>query len=145
MGVAQAALDEAIKDTVGRGRFPYDRTMENFPGPQFDIAMAHIDLEAAIALLEKTTQNLSERLTHTVDDFVAGEVCKYHCTRAAKKVVNDVMEMVGGAAYSRTKPYERYMRDVISGTFFPQNKHNSLELIGKHVLGVSWDTEPRFT
>lgn len=145
MGVAAAALDCAKTDTVGRKRFPYPRSMEHFPGQQFDIALAYIELESAKALLEKTTQDLSTKLEHTKDDYVAGEVCKYQCTRSAKKVVNDVMEMVGGAAYSRTKPYERYMRDVFSGTFFPQNKHTALELIGKHVLGVDWDTEPRFS
>lgn len=145
LGVAQAAFDTAINDTVGRTRFPHQRTAEHFPGAQFDIALAHIELSAALALLRQTTSDFSRRLTHTEDDYVAGEVCKYYCTRAAKKVVNDVMEMIGGASYLRSKPYERFMRDVFCGTFFPQNKHTALELIGKRIFDVDWQTEPRFT
>ena len=145
LGVAQAAYDCAVKDTVGRSRYPHSRTMDHFPGQQFDIAIAYIELQAAKALLGRTTQDLSTRLDHTVEDMVSSEACKYYVTRAAKSVVNGVMEMVGGTAYSRTKPYERYMRDVMSGTFFPQNKHTALEMIGKHIYGIPWDVSPRFT
>jgi hypothetical protein len=37
------------------------------------------------------------------------------------------------------------MQDVFSGTFFPQKKHTALELIGKHLFGIGWSVEPRFT
>ena len=53
--------------------------------------------------------------------------------------------MVGGSSYSRAKPFEQRMRDVFSGTFFPQNKFTALELIGKHLYGIDWSVEPRFT
>lgn len=145
LGIAQAALNEGVADTRGRTRKPFDRTMEHFPGAQFGIAEASIELEAAKAYFDKCTRSMSSRTQHTIDDYVECESMKYHCARAAKKVVNDVIEMVGGAAYLRKKPFERRMRDVMSGTFFPQNKYTALELIGKHIFGVDWETEPRFT
>ncbi len=145
LGIAQAALDSAIRDTTGRRRFPHDRSMEHFPGSQFSTAEIYIELQTGLALLEKTAHDFSGRLDHTVEDYVAAEVCKHACTRVAKNVVGKTMELIGGASYSKSKPYERYYRDVCSGTFYPQNKFTALELIGKHVLGLDWDTQPRFT
>ena len=145
LGVAQAALDAAVRDTKGRRRVPDDRTMEHFPGSQFTTAEMYIELQTALALLEKTSRDFSQHLDHTVEEYVQGEVCKYACTRVAKSVVSKAMDLVGGASYSKFKPYERYYRDVCAGPFLPQNKFTALELIGKHILDVDWNTQPRFT
>jgi alkylation response protein AidB-like acyl-CoA dehydrogenase len=145
LGIAQAALDSIVKDIKGRRRIPHQRTMEHFPGSQFQVAEMGIELQTARAMLEKTTHDLSQRLDHTVDDYVQCLVCKIACTRAAQSVVSKALELIGGAGYSRSRPYERYYRDVCSGAFFPQNKFTALELIGKHILNVDWDTQPRFT
>jgi alkylation response protein AidB-like acyl-CoA dehydrogenase len=145
LGIAQAALDQVVRDIKGRRRLPHQRTMEHFPGSQYQIAEMYAEMETARALLEKTTRNLSQRLDHTVEDYVQCLVCKLACTRAAQSVVSKALELIGGAGYSRSRPYERYYRDVCSGIFFPQNKFTALELIGKHVLDIDWDTQPRFT
>lgn len=145
LGIANGAFKDAIKTTQGRNRPPHDRTMEHFPGSQFGIAEAHIELQAAIAFLEKTARQMNTDEERTLQHYVDCEVMKYHCARAAKKVVNDLMEMIGGASYLRKAPFERRLRDVFSGTFFPQNKFTALELIGKNLFGIDWDTTPRFT
>ena len=145
LGIAQAALDSAIRDTKGRQRIPHERAMEHFPGSQFQVSEMYIEMQSARALLEKTAHDLSQRLDHTIEDYVQCQVCKLAGTRAAQNVVGKVMDLIGGASYARSKPYERYYRDVCSGAFFPQNRFTALELIGKHILDVDWDTQPRFT
>ena len=145
LGIAQAAMEAALQAINGRRRFPHNRSMEHFPGSQFTVAEIYIELQTALALLEKTCHDFSQRLDHSLEDYVQAEVCKYTCTRAAKSVVSKTMDLVGGASYLKSKPFERFYRDVCSGSFYPQNKFTALELIGKHVLGVDWNTEPRFT
>ena len=52
------------------------------------------------------------------------------------RVVDLAMRTVGGIAYFKRLPLERYYRDVRAGLFHPFDTDETLELLGKTAFGI---------
>lgn len=61
---------------------------------------------------------------------------KYVCTNNAAAILSKLVEVVGGASYTRALPFERMWRDVQAGRFMPFANHPARELIGSTALGI---------
>ncbi len=106
IGIAQAALDEAIKYSKERKQF--GQPIANFQAIQFKLAEMATRIDAGRLLAYRAAQ---------LKD--AGEPChreasmsKLFCSQMANFVVNEAVQIHGGYGYMKEYAVERYFRDA---------------------------------
>lgn len=65
-------------------------------------------------------------------------------TEQAFQVVDGAVEIVGGFGVSRHSELERLFRDSRMGRIHPSNSFLTREMVGKMVLGLDFDAQPRW-
>ncbi|MFD4598628.1 acyl-CoA dehydrogenase family protein [Streptomyces sp. NPDC058464] len=129
IGVAQAALDEAVGYATGRRQFGHP--ISDFQGLRFMIADMATQIEAGRALYLAAA-----RLRDAGRPFAKqAAMAKLHCTDTAMKVTTDAVQILGGYGYTADFPVERYMREakvlqIVEGTNQIQRM-----VIARHVAG----------
>ena len=127
VGLAQAALDAAVRFTSEREQF--GRPVGHNQGVQFMLADMATQIEAARALYRQ-----GARLKDTGRDYsLQAAQAKLFATDAAMKVTTDAVQLHGGYGYITEYPVERYMREakglqIVEGT----NQIQRL-VIGRHL------------
>ncbi|MEU0005062.1 acyl-CoA dehydrogenase family protein [Streptomyces sp. NPDC006314] len=115
IGLAQAALDEAVAYATQRRQF--GRPIADFQGLRFMIADMATQIEAGRALYLAAA-----RLRDAGRPFAKqAAMAKLHCTDTAMKVTTDAVQILGGYGYTADFPAERYMREakvlqIVEGT-----------------------------
>ncbi|MFG2942730.1 acyl-CoA dehydrogenase family protein [Streptomyces sp. NPDC048282] len=115
IGLAQAALDEAVAYATGRRQFGHP--IADFQGLRFMIADMATQIEAGRALYLAAA-----RLRDAGRPFAKqAAMAKLHCTDTAMKVTTDAVQILGGYGYTADFPVERYMREakvlqIVEGT-----------------------------
>ncbi|ORT55129.1 acyl-CoA dehydrogenase family protein [Streptomyces sp. CB03238] len=115
VGVAQAALDEAVAYATQRQQF--GRPIADFQGLRFMLADMATQIEAGRALYLAAA-----RLRDAGRPFSReAAMAKLFCSDAAMKVTTDAVQVLGGYGYTTDFPVERYMRDakvlqIVEGT-----------------------------
>ncbi|MEU3370262.1 acyl-CoA dehydrogenase family protein [Streptomyces sp. NPDC006660] len=115
IGVAQAALDEALAYATGRRQF--GRPIADFQGLRFMLADMATQIEAGRALYLAAA-----RLRDAGRPFSRqAAMAKLFCTDAAMKVTTDAVQVLGGYGYTADFPVERFMREakvlqIVEGT-----------------------------
>ncbi|MFJ3774608.1 acyl-CoA dehydrogenase family protein [Streptomyces sp. NPDC090075] len=115
IGLAQAALDEAVAYATGRRQFGHP--ISDFQGLRFMIADMATQIEAGRALYLAAA-----RLRDAGRPFAKqAAMAKLHCTDTAMKVTTDAVQILGGYGYTADFPVERYMREakvlqIVEGT-----------------------------
>ncbi|MCS0604473.1 acyl-CoA dehydrogenase family protein [Streptomyces sp. LP11] len=129
VGVAQAALDEAVGYATQRRQF--GRPIADFQGLRFMIADMATRIEAGRALYLAAA-----RLRDAGRPFAKqAAMAKLHCTDTAMQVTTDAVQILGGYGYTADFPAERYMREakvlqIVEGTNQIQRM-----VIARHVAG----------
>ncbi|MEV5175816.1 acyl-CoA dehydrogenase [Streptomyces flaveolus] len=129
IGLAQAALDEAVRYATQRRQF--GRPIADFQGLRFMIADMATQIEAGRALYLAAA-----RLRDAGRPFAKqAAMAKLHCTDTAMKVTTDAVQILGGYGYTADFPAERYMREakvlqIVEGTNQIQRM-----VIARHVAG----------
>ncbi|MEV6835935.1 acyl-CoA dehydrogenase [Streptomyces sp. NPDC051133] len=129
IGVAQAALDEAVGYATERRQF--GRPVGDFQGLRFMLADMATQIEAGRALYLAAA-----RLRDAGRPFAKqAAMAKLHCTDTAMKVTTDAVQILGGYGYTADFPAERYMREakvlqIVEGTNQIQRM-----VIARHVAG----------
>ncbi|MFE0387246.1 acyl-CoA dehydrogenase family protein [Streptomyces bungoensis] len=129
IGVAQAALDEAVAYATQRRQF--GRPIADFQGLRFMIADMATQIEAGRALYLAAA-----RLRDAGRPFAKqAAMAKLHCTDTAMKVTTDAVQILGGYGYTADFPAERYLREakvlqIVEGTNQIQRM-----VIARHVAG----------
>ncbi|MGA5040477.1 acyl-CoA dehydrogenase family protein [Streptomyces capoamus] len=129
IGLAQAALDEAVRYATQRRQF--GRAIADFQGLRFMLADMATQIEAGRALYLAAA-----RLRDAGRPFAKqAAMAKLHCTDAAMKVTTDAVQILGGYGYTADFPAERYMREakvlqIVEGT----NQIQRL-VIARHLAG----------
>ncbi|MEU7427108.1 acyl-CoA dehydrogenase family protein [Streptomyces sp. NPDC040750] len=129
IGVAQAALDEAVAYATERRQF--GRPIADFQGLRFMIADMATQIEAGRALYLAAA-----RLRDAGRPFAKqAAMAKLHCTDTAMKVTTDAVQILGGYGYTADFPAERLMREakvlqIVEGTNQIQRM-----VIARHVAG----------
>ncbi|RST11484.1 acyl-CoA dehydrogenase [Streptomyces sp. WAC05374] len=129
IGVAQAALDEAVAYAAGRQQF--GRPIADFQGLRFMLADMATQIEAGRSLYLAAA-----RLRDAGRPFSReAAMAKLFCTDAAMKVTIDAVQVLGGYGYTADFPAERYMREakvlqIVEGTNQIQRM-----VIARHVVG----------
>ncbi|UKY54191.1 acyl-CoA dehydrogenase family protein [Streptomyces inhibens] len=129
IGLAQAALDEALSYTSERQQF--GRPIVDFQGLRFMLADMATQIEAGRALYLTAA-----RLRDAGRPFSKeAAMSKLFCTDAAMRVTTDAVQLLGGYGYTLDFPAERYMREakvlqIVEGTNQIQRM-----VIARHLAG----------
>ncbi|MGW0499938.1 acyl-CoA dehydrogenase [Streptomyces sp. NPDC003007] len=129
IGVAQAALDEALAYATERRQF--GKPIADFQGLRFMLADMATQIEAGRALYLAAA-----RLKDAGRPFARqAAMAKLHCTDTAMRVTTDAVQILGGYGYTADFPAERYMREakvlqIVEGTNQIQRM-----VIARHLVG----------
>ena len=115
VGLAQRALDEAVKYSLERQQF--QKPIFDFQGLQWMMADMATEVEASRLLVQKASENYD----NNVPDVKLASMAKMKATDTAMKVTTDSVQIHGGVGYTAEYPVERYMRDakvlqIVEGT-----------------------------
>jgi alkylation response protein AidB-like acyl-CoA dehydrogenase len=106
VGLAQAALDEAVAYAKGRSQF--GRPIIDFQGVEFLLA----DMAATVESSRATYLDAARRRDRGMPFQRQASIAKLVATDGAMKVTTDAVQVLGGAGYTRDFPVERYMREA---------------------------------
>ncbi|MCT2582745.1 acyl-CoA dehydrogenase family protein [Actinophytocola gossypii] len=106
VGLAQAALDEAVAYAKERSQF--GRPIIEFQGMEFLLA----DMAAAVESARATYLEAARRRDRGLPFTRQASIAKLVATDAAMKVTTDAVQVLGGAGYTRDFPVERYLREA---------------------------------
>ncbi|OMC36754.1 acyl-CoA dehydrogenase [Mycobacterium sp. GA-1841] len=106
VGIAQAALDEAVR--YANERTAFGRRIIDHQGLGFLLA----DMAAAVDSARATYLDAARRRDAGLPYSRLASVAKLVCTDAAMKVTTDAVQVLGGAGYTRDYRVERYMREA---------------------------------
>lgn len=106
VGLAQAALDEAVAYAKGRSQF--GRSIIDFQGVEFLLA----DMAAIVESSRACYLEAARRRDRGLPFQRQASIAKLVATDGAMKVTTDAVQVLGGAGYTRDFPVERYMREA---------------------------------
>ncbi|GLY35380.1 acyl-CoA dehydrogenase [Amycolatopsis sp. NBRC 101858] len=106
VGLAQAALDEAV--TYAKGRSQFGRAIIDFQGIEFLLA----DMAATVESSRACYLEAARRRDRGLPFQRQASIAKLVATDGAMKVTTDAVQVLGGAGYTRDFPVERYMREA---------------------------------
>ena len=134
LGIAEAAHRAAVDYAKGKKFGPDEVTIAHYPAIQRNVAEMTVKLDAMRGLVHRAAREADgadppDRARLLLEAKWAGAV-------AARDVTDQAIQVVGGAAYGRRMPLERYLRDARAGVVMPPNLDACLETIGMLELGV---------
>ncbi len=106
VGIAQAALDEALKYSKEREQF--NRPISQFQLVQEMLVNMAVKTEAARLLLYKAAKKRDSGARFTMEASMA----KLYASEVAVQCALDAMQVHGGYGYSKEYPVERFLRDA---------------------------------
>ena len=129
VGVAQGALDKAIKHVKQRKQF--GQTIGTFQAIQFKIAEMATLIEAARAL----TYKAGWMLDHGKVDPKQISMAKWIAGEVGVKVANDALQLHGGYGYMADYDIERFYRDAKIVEIYEGTKEIEKNTIARELLG----------
>jgi alkylation response protein AidB-like acyl-CoA dehydrogenase len=127
LGVARAALEEALKHSKEREQF--GMKIAEFQGVSFMLADMATQFDAARLLVQRAAWLKDNGKNFAMEASMA----KLFATDMAMKVTTDAVQVLGGSGYTQDFPVERYMREakvlqIVEGTNQVQRV-----IIGRHL------------
>jgi alkylation response protein AidB-like acyl-CoA dehydrogenase len=142
-GAAKRAFDITVEKMPKRTSLALTNSMAHHPEVQHNVAKMRMALDAAEALLDKTTADWAAGAEY--EDWPVRFVStRQTVINNAFDVVDRAMDLSGGAAAFRSNRIEQIFRDVRMGKFHPGNTLLAHELIGKLSLGLDPDNPLRW-
>ena len=105
-GIAQGAIDEAVKYTTERIQF--GRRISQFQNTQFTLADMQTKTDAARLLVWRAAAAEQDGQPYTAPAAMA----KLFAAETASYITNRAVQLFGGYGYSKDYPVERMMRDA---------------------------------
>ena len=107
LGIAQGALDQALKYSKQRKQF--GQSISSFQGIQWMLADMATQVEASRALVYASAREVD---AGKKDVAMHSAMAKMFASDAAMKVTTDAVQIFGGYGYMKEYPAEKYMRDA---------------------------------
>lgn len=129
LGIAQGAMDEALKYSQEREQF--GKTISSFQAVQHMLADMAIQIEAARCLVYQTCRHIDSGAKSISKESA---ISKVFASDTAMKVTVDAVQVMGGYGYMKEYPVEKMMRDakitqIYEGTNQIQRNVIALEMI----------------
>jgi alkylation response protein AidB-like acyl-CoA dehydrogenase len=141
--IARRSLDLTLKNIQGKKSIAMTRPMIYHPSVQFAVADMVMELEMVEPMLEKTAQDWANGVAHP-DWIIKLLTAKCQAVERAWKIVDTAFEVGGGFGIFKRNEMERLFRDARLGRIHPGNAAFTREIIGKAVLGINPDEQPRW-
>jgi alkylation response protein AidB-like acyl-CoA dehydrogenase len=128
VGVASAALDTARRYVTEREQF--GRRIADFQGPQFMLADAYTELEAARLMTLQAAW-----LKETGAPYVkAASMAKLYASEMANRACYTALQLMGGVGYTEEVPLERHARDARVTTLYEGTSEIQRVIIARELL-----------
>jgi alkylation response protein AidB-like acyl-CoA dehydrogenase len=128
IGLAQGALDHAIKYTKERKQF--GKPIAEFQAVQHQLARAATELEAARLLVYNAA-----RLRDAKQPFLTeAAMCKIFSSEVAERVTSLAVNLFGGYGFVKDYPVEKLYRDAKIGQIYEGTSNLQLQTIAKNIL-----------
>ena len=129
IGIAQAAVDHAVRYTKERRQF--GKPIADFQGVQFQLARAATEVEAARLLVYNAA-----RLRDAGRPFLTeAAMCKLYSSEAAEHATSLAVNLFGGYGFTRDYPVEKLYRDQKIGQIYEGTSNMQLMTIAKQIIG----------
>ncbi|TCP27054.1 alkylation response protein AidB-like acyl-CoA dehydrogenase [Scopulibacillus darangshiensis] len=131
IGIALAARRDVIDFAANYQPNSLDHPIKDLQHVQQKIGAIELELMKARYMMYGVAEQWDrdpERRPHLGPELSA---VKYTATNAAVKAVDLAMRVVGGTSIFRSKPFERYYRDVRAGIHNPPSDDAVLSILGK--------------
>jgi len=129
IGLAQGALDHAIKYT--RDRTQFGKAIAEFQAVRHQIARAATELEAARLLVYNAA-----RLRDARQGFLTeAAMCKIFSSEVAERVTSLAVNLFGGNGFVKDYPGEKLYRDAKIGQTYEGTSNLQLQTIAKQIMG----------
>lgn len=132
IGLSRAAVEAAVRHTVGTRLEHLDQSLSALPTIRAQLAKMSIDLATASAYLDQA----AGRVADPQDDtplFVLGS--KASSNDAALRITDAAMRVCGGAAFSAHLQIDRYFRDARAGHVMAPTSDVLYEFYGRAITG----------
>ncbi len=137
---AREVLTEQLKNKSSIG---LTRPMIYHPEVQHGVAEITMDLETMGPHVETVASDWSEGRVGA-DWLVRLFSVKHRTVEAAFRIVDRALDLSGGFGMFKKSELERLFRDCRAGRFHPANPLLAHEIVGKMVLGINPDEQPRW-
>jgi len=129
IGLAQGALDHAIKYTSERKQF--GKAVSEFQAVKHQLARAATEIEAARLLVYN-----AGRLRDAKQPFLtAAAMCKIFSSEVAERVTSLAVNLHGGNGFVKEYPVEKLYRDAKIGQIYEGTSNLQLDTIAKQIIG----------
>lgn len=143
-GMAQRALDMTLDLVKKKHAMALTRSMAYHPEVQHGVAEMGIELEGIGPHLDRIAADWCAGVDHGAMWVAKLFAAKYHAAEASWRVVDRAMDLSGGFGIFRRAGLERLFRDARLGRIHPANSMLTHEIVGKSLLGISPDEQPRW-
>jgi alkylation response protein AidB-like acyl-CoA dehydrogenase len=128
LGIARAALEEAIKYSKERKQF--GQPISNFQAIQFKLAQMATKIEAGrlLALRAATMKDAGENVA------MESSMAKLFCSQTCNFVVNEAVQIHGGYGYMKEYAVERYFRDARVCEIYEGTTEAQMMVISRQLL-----------
>ena len=128
LGIAQSAMDEAVKYVKERVQF--GKTLSRFQGVQFMLADMETKIACARALIYDTAQkkDLGQDITKEA------AMAKYFASEMCNEVAAKALQLHGGYGYMKDYPIERIFRNARVTTIYEGTSQIQQTVIAKQIL-----------
>jgi butyryl-CoA dehydrogenase len=129
VGIAQGALDEAVKYAKERKQF--GRSISVFQGIQWMLADMATEIEAARSLVYSVARQIDNGDTKVAKESA---MAKMFASDVAMKVTTNAVQILGGYGYMRDYPIEKYMRDAKITQIYEGTNQIQRNIIAQHLI-----------
>jgi alkylation response protein AidB-like acyl-CoA dehydrogenase len=143
-GLAQRAIDIAVPAIKAKSSLAVSRSMAYHPEVQHAVAELTLAFDPIGPHLDRVAEDWSSGVAHGAAWPAKILSAKYHAVEACWRIVDQAMELSGGAGMFRSNELERLFRDARCGRFHPGNTFLVHEIVGKTTLGIGLNEEPRW-
>ena len=128
VGVMRSAYELAAKYSIERRQF--GRTIGDFQAISFRLADMYAQIEASRLLAWKCARQVDLARPATKESSAV----KVHNSEACIKVVESAFQIIGGNAYTKEYPIDRYMRDSRVFTVFAGTNEIQRVIMSREIL-----------
>jgi len=143
-GMARRAPDLTADTLKKKGAMALTRPMSSHPGVQHQVAEMGLELESIEPHLDRVADEWSQGVDHGAHWPMKILAAKYHAVEGSWKVADTALDLAGGFGIFRRSGIEQIFRDMRLGRIHPGNALFTHEVVGKTLLGVGLDDQPRW-
>ena len=143
-GMARRALDLTVDGLKKKTAIALTRSMAYHPGVQERVAEMGLELEAIEPHLDRIADEWTRGANHGAKWPLKITAAKYRAVEGAWKVIDTALDLAGGFGIFRRARIEQLFRDARLGRIHPGNSMFTHEVVGKTLLGISPDEQPRW-